>query len=65
MSGLLKSDHFGIEIRIKRHGITHPQRLKSDHFGIEMIIVLLILGKYNLLKSDHFGIEMPPIQTPD
>ena len=33
---MLKSDHFGIEIKYGHdHGLTQSE-LKSDHFGIEM-----------------------------
>ena len=33
---LLKSDHFGIEIKGKHEPCTITTMLKSDHFGIEM-----------------------------
>jgi len=36
----LKSDHFGIEMRILRFPGLLLEKLKSDHFGIEIILEL-------------------------
>ena len=32
----LKSDHFGIEIKVVLYALEHKNALKSDHFGIEI-----------------------------
>ena len=35
-NGMLKSDHFGIEILYTSSVSNNVKRLKSDHFGIEI-----------------------------
>ena len=56
---MLKSDHYGIEIRFCSKGLIHQPLLKSDHYGIEIkdygIYILAVGGA---LKSDHYGIEI-------
>ena len=54
----LKSDHFGIEIRMRRLLKLQQYPLKSDHFGIEIVYLPKDEKWLFWLKSDHFGIEM-------
>ena len=45
---LLKSDHFGIEIKSTANKIINSYLLKSDHFGIEILSInSMVLGFFS------------------
>ena len=52
--GVLKSDHFGIEMNIEFMHVNYTVQLKSDHFGIEIFAGSFVLLTNCLTKIRPF-----------